>query len=129
MSAEDAYDILEAIAEIHEYGDRLIKWDLTPEDKKAEAVAEEVFQERHERMANFSFSDINIPIGAELEYVSNQDIKCTVIDTRRIEYMGQSMYITPFVKLQSGKNNLTQGPKWLLEHFMYNNILLKDRSH
>lgn len=128
MSAEDAYDILEAIAEIHEYGDRLRKWELTLEDKKAEEVAEEVSQERHERMANFSFSDINIPIGAELEYVGDQEIKCTVIDTRRIEYMGQSMYITPFVKLVSGKNNITQGPKWLLEHFMYKNILLKDRS-
>ena len=126
MPAEDAYLILEAIAEIHNCTDRLKKWELSKEEERAEEIAEEVIQEKQARSANFLFTDYEIPVGAVLENVDNSEIVCTVVDERRIEYNGETMYITPFVKLISGKQYITQGPKYLSEHFKYNEMLLKD---
>lgn len=125
MPAEDAYSILEAIAEIHNCTDRLKKWELSQEELRAEKIAEEVNLEKQARSANFLFTDFGIPVGAVLENIDNSDITCTVVDERRIEYKGETMYITPFAKLISGKDYITQGPKYLVEHFKYNGKLLK----
>ena len=125
MPAEDAYSILEAIAEIHNCTDRLKKWELSQEELQAEKIAEEVNLEKQARSANFLFTDFGIPVGAVLEHVDNPDITCTVVDERRIEYQGETMYITPFAKLISGKDYITKGPKYLVEHFKYNGKLLK----
>lgn len=125
MPAEDAYSILEAIAEIHNYTDRLKKWELSQEEIKAEKIAEEVNLEKQARSANFLFTEFGIPAGAVLEYIDDPNITCTVVDERRIEYKGETMYITPFAKLISGKDYITKGPKYLVEHFMYNGRLLK----
>ena len=126
MSAEDAYLILEAIAEIHNCTDKLKKWKLSQEDMKAEEIAEEVTAERQARGANFTFTDCKIPVGALLTHIEDSSITCTVADDRRIEYNGETMYITPFAKMISGKGYITKGPKYLAEHFMYNGKLLKD---
>lgn len=126
MTAEDAYSLLEAIAEIHNYTDRLKKWELSQEDKLAEEIAEEVTAEKQARGANFTFADCEIPIGAVLIQIDDPSVTCTVVDDRRIEYNGEIMYITPFVKRISGKGYITKGPKYLVEHFMYNGELLKD---
>lgn len=126
MTAEDAYLILEAIAEIHNCADRLKKWSPTPEDIMAEKIAEEVDLEKQARGANFTFSSCQIPIGAVLEYISDSTIKCSVVDNRRIEYNGETMYITPFAKRISGKDYITKGPRFLVEHFTYKGELIKD---
>lgn len=126
MPAEDAYSILEAIAEIHNCTHRLKKWGLSQEEIKAEKIAEEVNLERQARGVNFTFESCQIPIGSVLECIDNPNIVCTVVDNRRIEYNGETMYITPFVKLISGKDYITKGPKYLVEHFKYNGELLRD---
>ena len=126
MSAEDAYLILEAIAEIHNRTDKLKKWELSKEEQQAEEIANEVHLEKQSRGANFSFSDYGIPIGAVLVHIDDPSISCTVVDNRRIEYNGETMYITPFAKLISGKEYITKGPKYLVEHFLYGDTLLDD---
>lgn len=126
MTAEDAYLILEAIAEIHNCTDRLKKWELTKEDMVAEEIAEEVNLEKQARSANFSFSNYEIPVGAVLVHMDNPNVTCVVADERRIEYNGETMYITPFAKMISGKTYITKGPKYLAEHFTYNGELLKN---
>lgn len=126
MTAEDAYALLEAIAEIHNCTHRLKKWELSQEDMKAEEIAEEVNAETRARGANFSFADYDIPLGAVLVHIEDTSITCTVADDRRIEYNGETMYITPFAKLVSGKGYITKGPKYLWEHFTYNGKLLKE---
>lgn len=125
MSAEDAYAILEAIAEIHNRSDKLKKWDISPEDLKAEKIADEVKKEKQTRGTNFTFDECQVPVGAILEYVDDSNIKCTVVDERRIEYNGEIMYITPFAKIISGKSYISKGPRFLIDHFKYNGILLK----
>lgn len=126
MSAEDAYSILEAIAEIHNCINKLKKWELSYEDIRAEKIAEEVNEEKRTRGTNFSFSEIKIPVGAILEYVEDSRVKCKVVDERRIEYNNEIMYITPFVKLISGKGYITKGPRYLIDHFEYNGKKLSE---
>ena len=124
MSKEDAYAILEAIAEIHGYADRLTLWEMDEAQKRAEEEAQEIVTERRKRADNFTFSEFQIPIGAVLEYADDPNVKCTVVDDRRIMYRGEIMYITPLVKMISGKEYITKGPKYLVEHFTYKGALL-----
>ena len=93
---------------------------------RAEEIAEEVNLERQARGSNFTFTDCKIPIGSVLVHIEDPSITCTVADERRIEYNGETMYITPFAKMISGKGYITKGPKYLVEHFKYNGELLRD---
>ncbi len=126
MTAEDAYLLLEAIAEIHNCVDRLKKWELSKEEIVAEEIAEKVSSERRARAINFTFDHSKIPVGAKLVNVEDSTIICTVVDDRRIEHNGETMHITPFAKMISGKNWLTTGPGYLKDHFTYNDILLRE---
>ncbi len=126
MPAEDAYAILEAIAEIHGCADKLKLWKPNDEEVRAEEIAQEITAERRTRDPNFSFAECQIPIGAVLEYVDDPGITCKVIDERRVEYNGEKMYITPLAKLLSGKSYITKGPRYLCDHFKYNGVLLRD---
>lgn len=125
MTAEDAYLLIEAIAEIHNCVDRLKKWELSKEEIIAEEIAEKVSSERRARAINFTFDHSKIPVGAKLVNVEDSTIICTVVDERRIEYNGESMHITPFAKMISGKNWLTTGPGYLKDNFTYNGVLLR----
>lgn len=122
MSPEDAYSILEAIAEIHGCAEKLRKWAPDAMQIQAEIAAQEI--KKRSRSANFSFSDYKIPKGATLICRDNPDIVCTVVENRKVEYNGETMYITTFAKMISGKNYLTTGPKYLIEHFEYNGTAL-----
>ena len=63
MSAEDAYSILEAIAGIHGFENRLKKIEPNQKERSEEEIAEEISEERRERRAPFAFSMCRIPIG------------------------------------------------------------------
>jgi len=56
MSAEDAYSVLEAIAEINDRIDKLHKIDITQIEQESLRIAGEVQEAALERMENFSFS-------------------------------------------------------------------------
>ena len=126
MSKEDAYAILEAIAEIHGYSDRLKIWDLNAIEAQEEEAAQEIASERRARATNFTFSEMNIPVGAVLVNIADPSITCKVVDDRRVEYNGEAMYVTTMAKIVSGKSYLTHGPRYLYENFSYNVICLKE---
>ena len=109
MSPEDAYSILEAIAEIHGCSDKLRKWTPNEEEAIAEKTAQEITSERRSRSANITFSECQIPIGATLEFIDNPDITCTVVDDRKIRYNGEIMYMTTLAKLLTGKDKQSTG--------------------
>ena len=113
MTKEEAYSILEAIAEIHGYSNRLQLWDVKEEDANAEKIAQEISLERRERSLNFSFDECNVPVGAVLINIDNPDIKCKVVDNRRVEYNGEIMYVTKMARIISGKSYITHGPRYL----------------
>ena len=121
MSAEEAYSILEAIADIHDCRDKLKKYEMSPDEVMSEVTAEEIAIESRKRGNNFTFSDMQIPIGSILEFHNDPEIKCTVVDERRVEYLGETMYLTGLASKVMGKKAFA-GP----QYFKYKGALLWD---
>lgn len=125
MTPEDAYSILEAIAEIHGCVDKLKLIAMDENDKQAEALAQEIDTESNERAANFSFGKCQIPVGSKIEYCDDPKITATVVDDRNVEYQGETMSLTALAKLLSGKKYSIAGPKF----FKYKGEWLNDIRH
>lgn len=122
MSPEDAYSILEAIAEIHGCTDKLRIVQPNADEVQAEKTAQEIDTESTERASNFSFSKCNIPVGEEIEYASDPSIKAKVVDDRNVEYNGETLSLTAMAKLLTGKQYSIAGPKF----FKYKGEWLND---
>ena len=112
MSAEDAYLILEAIAEINNCVDRLKRVVPTEAEKNEEKEAQNIEKENRTRSNNLTFSECQIPIGEVLQYCDNPEITCTVVDDRRVNYNGEIMYLTGVAKKILGKENGICGPRY-----------------
>lgn len=125
MTPEDAYSILEAIAEIHGCGDKLTLVTPNESEARAEATAQEIDTEVSERAANFSFSKCQIPVGAAITYANDESITATVVDDRNVEYNGETMSLTALAKLLSGIKYSIAGPRF----FKYNGEMLNDIRH
>lgn len=68
MPPEDAYAILEAIAEINGFHHRLKKRRVTATAQQDEALARQIEEQHRERVSPFAFSKCGISEGAELEF-------------------------------------------------------------
>ena len=70
MSAEDAYSIFEAIADINDCSDKLKKWIVSEDDLREESIAAEVAEEieyiKSSRHPIWTFQTWQIPTGAKL---------------------------------------------------------------
>ena len=119
MSAEDAYMLLEAMAEIHGTQDKLKLYKPTKKQEQEDRMAEEVKVE-YEKAKPLTFSEYGIPIGATLEYCNrgNEDSgkTCTVIDEKSVEYDGESWSLSRLAKALNHSKYPVQGPKY----FKYN---------
>ena len=112
MTPEDAYAILEAIAEINGYTHRLKKWKATAAERKDEETAQEISEAHQERMKPFLFSMCNIAVGEQVEFCFNGCEKngaiCTVVDDKHVEYNGETWSLTALAK------HLLGDVKWAL---------------
>lgn len=122
MKPEEAYAILEAMAEIHDCKENLKL--VVPSDVEAqeEQLAQEIDTESHEKAENFSFTKCQIPVGEEIEYYDDPSITCTVVGDRKVEYQGKEMSLTATAKLISGKKYSIAGPRF----FKYKGEWLND---
>lgn len=125
MSPEDAYSILEAIAEIHGCVKSLKLITPNADEVIAEQTAQEIDTENTERAANFSFMKCNIDAGDQIEYAYDTNLKATVVDDRNVEYNGETMSLTALAKLLSGKKYSMAGPRY----FKYKGEWLNDLRH
>lgn len=125
MNPEDAYSILEAIAEINGRKDKLKKIEPTKNEEKEEEIANEIETENQEKLENFSFEKCNIPIGATLQYINNPSIICTVISDRKVKYNNKEMYLTGVAKILLNKKSGICGPRY----FTYNGEKLDEIRH
>lgn len=126
MKPEEAYAILEAMAEIHDCKENLKL--VVPSDVEAqeEHLAQEIDTESHEKAENFSFAKCQISVGEEIEYYDDSSIKCKVVGDRKVEYQGKEMSLTAAAKLISGKKYSIAGPRF----FKYKGEWLNDiRTH
>ena len=112
MTPEDAYAILEAIAEINGYTHRLKKWKATAAEKKDAETAQEISEAHQERLKPFAFSLCNIAVGEQIEFSYNGCDKsgtlCTVVDDKHVEYNGETWSLTALAK------HLLGNVKWAL---------------
>ena len=126
MKPEDAYSILEAIAEIHGCADKLNLIPPSDEEIDAEGIAKEIVEERKTRAVPFSFSLCNIPVGATLHFwrtaTQETDIVCTVVDNKRVEYEGVVYSLSALAAKLSNVAYAVHGPCY----FKYNGEWLND---
>lgn len=125
MPPEDAYAILEAIAEIHGCADKLKLAKPSEDELVAEETAREIVEESKERAAPFRFSMCNIPMGSEIEFYcrgnDNTGKTCTVVDDRHVSYEGRVLSLSALASELTGKTPV-QGPSY----FKYNGEWLND---
>ena len=126
MTPEDAYSILEAIAEINNYKSRLKKWTATKEEQEDEEIAQEISEAHQERTAPFMFSMCSIAAGEQLEFWHSASepsgILCVVADNKHVTYNGQSWSLSSLAKYLLGTNGAVAGPRY----FKYNGEWLND---
>ena len=126
MPPEDAYDILMAIAEIHGCEDKLKLIPPNEDDVAAEETAEDIKEEKRERLAPFAFSLCDIPIGATIEYCNRADEKtgltCTVVDDHTVEYEGKKWSLSALATELTQSKWGVAGPRY----FKYNGEWLND---
>ena len=125
MSAEDAYSLFEAMAEIHGTQDKLKLYKLTEQQKEDEQIAEEV-KEEYEKAKPLTFSEYGIPLGSTLEFCyrgnENSGKTCVVIDEKNVEFDGRSWSLSGLAKELCRSKYSVQGPKY----FKYNGEWLLD---
>ena len=116
MPPEDAYSILEAIAEINNYRHRLKKWKASAAEQRDEALAEEINEQHQERMLPFTFSSCGIAVGEQVEFscIGNEHTGtlCEVVDDKRISYNGEIWSLTALAKHMTGVKSAIAGPKY-----------------
>lgn len=119
MSAEDAYSIFEAMAEIHGCEDKLKRWNPSDE-QRAEAViaqeiiAENVVENNRKRAEAFSFEKCKIPVGATLVFwrtaTQPTAFTCTVIDGKHVEFEGEKYSLSGLATKLIGAKHTVHGP-------------------
>lgn len=126
MSKEDAYSLLEAIAEINGLEKNLKLWEQTAEEKVAEETAEEIEEQSTERAAMFSFSMCNIAVGEQVEFCCpNNDHNgelFSVVDNKHVIYNGETWSLTALAKHLMNTKWALAGPKY----FKYKGEWLND---
>ena len=115
MSPEDAFSILEAVAEINGYSQRLKKWEATVSERQEEELAEEINERHQERLSPFAFSKCKIRIGEKIEFFCNGNPHsgelCEVIDDKRVKYDGKIWSLTALAKHLT-RNQGIAGPRY-----------------
>ena len=127
MSPEDAYSILEAIAEIHGCADKLKRIAMDEAQKQAEETAQEIEEEHKERLSPFTFSKCNIHAREYISWGDDPDLKLKVLDDKTVEYKGKPFSLSGLAALLLGKSSSAgvAGPRY----FKYKGEWLNDIRH
>ncbi|MBP5404996.1 MAG: GIY-YIG nuclease family protein [Clostridia bacterium] len=111
MTAEDAYSLFEAMAEIHGTEGNLKLWRATEKEIAEERAADEIASESSEKKSKFTFKALGIDVGEELEYIHDRSIKVTVADEiRRVTYNGETSTLSAVATKLLGYSYTVQGP-------------------
>jgi hypothetical protein len=116
MTPEDAYSILEAIAEINGKKDKLKLVAPTKYEKHEEEMADDVKQENIERLTPFNFNMVNIKPGEELEFANNTSpnngVTCIVVNDKQVEYNGEKWSLSSLATKLSNAKWAVAGPRY-----------------
>ena len=121
MSAEDAYALLEAIAQINGLEENLKLWDMTKDEIRQKNLSEEINSEKKDRLSNFRFSYCNLKEGDVISSLENPEIKATIIDDNHITYNGMTYTLLGLAKEITNAKTIA-GPR----HFTYEGKILSE---
>ena len=124
MSPDDAYSLLEAIAEINGQSDKLKRIAMTADEQEAEETAEEVDEIHKERLSPFTFSKCNLQPGDEIYWYDNPEMTFKIADDKNVEYKGKKFTLSALAALMLGKDSSAGigGPRY----FKYKGEWLND---
>lgn len=122
MPPEDAYSILEAIAEIHGCTDKLKLVAMDDSEKQDEETAQEIIAVQKERLSPFAFSKCNIFVGKTITLGGDPSIVCTVVDDKTVAYQGQRYSLSALATKLTGSKWSVAGPRY----FQYKGEWLND---
>ena len=105
MSEEDAYELLEAIAIVSGTREKLRLVKKMRKQKK-----------EHIKRPPINFKKCKIPVGAELVFTENPEIKVKVVDERKVEYKDEITSLSAVAKNLKGCSTSVQGSLY----FTYN---------
>ena len=129
MTPEDAFSILEAIAEINNYKNRLKKWKATPEEQRSEELAQEISEQHKEKLSAFAFSKCGIEVGEQVEFCCNGNVHSgeffEVADDKHVVYNGELWSLSALSKHLINRNSEVAGPRY----FKYKGEWLNDIRH
>ncbi len=127
MTAEDAYLMFEAMAEIHGTTDRLHRIKPTKEQASEEELAKDIRAVASEKAAPFSFTLVKIPVGAEIEFYCKDNPhsgeKAYVVDSKHVTYGGETYTLSALAKILIGTKSAVAGPRF----FRYRGEILAER--
>lgn len=133
MTPEDAYSILEAIAEINDYRHRLKKWKATATEQREEALAQEINEQHQERMAPFTFSMCNIAVGEQIEFCCTGNEHSgelfEVADDKHVTYNGERWSLTALAKCLLNVKWSMAGPKYFKYKGEWINDIRRQLTH
>ena len=109
MSAEDAYELLDCIAQISGTSARLKRMKPEGHEVKDEKVAKEIAEARR---GAFRFSECKIPFGSKLQFVDDETIEVVVVDDRHINYNGTITSVSSLAQQLKGFTHPVQGTLW-----------------
>ena len=91
--------------------------DVTPRKDFVEtAEDQQALDEARTRRSVFNFKMVDIPVGSELSFVRDENIKAKVADNRSVEFNGNVISLSEAAKQALGVEYLVQGPAyWLFE--------------
>lgn len=114
MSAEDAYLMFEAMAEIHGTTELLVKIKPDKKQEEEEQTANEVKEIAREKLAPFSFDLVQIAPGEEIEfwYKGSTGVMCKVVDSKHIEYDGEIYSLSSFATKMLKSKHGVAGPRY-----------------
>lgn len=110
MSKEDAYSLLECIAKISGTLHRLKRTEPEGHEIIDEQIAKEVRESA--RRGPFRFDTCGIPMGSEIQFIEDPELKATVVDERHICYNGETTSVSALAKKLKGLNRAVQGTLW-----------------
>lgn len=130
MSAEDAYSLFEAMADLHGTKDKLKKIAPTEKEKKEEIEAKENKEISTERTKPFRFEYCNIKPGEIIEFScrgnKNSGVKCKVIDDKTVEYNNEQWSLSSLAAYLTGRTTQVAGPRYFKYKGEWLNTLRKD---
>ena len=129
MTPEDAFSILEAIAEINGYSSRLKKWNATAAEQRDEKLAQEIDEQHKERLSPFAFSKCEIRPGEKIEFFCYGNPHSgeiyEVVDDKHVKYNGEIWSLTGLAQYLLNTNKALAGPRY----FKYKGKWLNDIRH